>query len=63
MKKKKRTDKLLSKKDLLQRGWNGRKIFHLAPKPTYQGNTPLWKQSEIERVEASIDFYLFDEAE
>lgn len=63
MKKKKQPDKLLTKKDLLQRGWNGRKIFHLLPKPIYQDNTPLWKLSDVERIESSVDFYLFDEVD
>lgn len=63
MERKKYTDHLLSKKDLLQRGWSSCKIRTLLPKPIYISGVPFWKLRDVEHAEASAAFYLFDEVD
>ena len=59
----KEADHLLSRKDLLQRGWSGGKIRTLLPKPIYISGVPFWKLRDVEHAEASAPFYLFDEVD
>ena len=57
-KKKQEKDILITKNEIRMRGWSVNAMHTVLPKPIYIESVPMWRLSDIERVESSIEFYM-----
>ena len=57
-KKKQEKDILITKNEIRMRGWSVKAMHTVLPKPIYKDNVPLWRLSDIEKTECSLEFYM-----